>query len=127
MVSDPAPRRDHFGSTLSQSPPTRLLVGSTGCGPGARPKAWRQAGQSRIKPSCFVRLNRGQVQEPLNSQPDVWGAHQYLANKDGRDPGSLKPLHVTTGLDAAFTDYHDPGRDLVAESKSVLNVGAELP
>ena len=33
-------------------------------------------GQSQIKPSWFVRLNPSQAQEPLNSQPEVWGAHQ---------------------------------------------------
>jgi len=32
-----------------------------------------------------------------------------------------------TGPDAAFADHHDPGRDLVAEFKGMLDVGAELP
>ena len=61
------------------------------------------SGQPRIKPSCFVRPNRGQAQEPLNSQPDVWGAHQRLAHENGRDPGSLEPLHVMACRSLVFS------------------------
>jgi lipid-A-disaccharide synthase-like uncharacterized protein len=33
-------------------------------------------GIAHLELSCFLRPSRSQAQEPLNSQPDIWGAHQ---------------------------------------------------
>ena len=67
-----------------------------------------------------------QPQQPLDGQADVVGAHQGLADEDGRDAGGLAAARRRARVaDAALADQDDLGRDPVAEPEGQVEVGDE--